>query len=137
MSYSVVEMFNFSMTGLCTAVARVSALRSSFNRVNHEWQHIKDIEKFIMLLLTLCTILRDFENASPLISCFLVNGWNNRSTSFWLFMDSLLAIKSVAILCKTDMVSLMTSYRPNPYETILLISGLLLPFKFATSWCVL
>ena len=45
MSYSVVEMFNFSMTGLCKAVARVSALRSSFNRVNHEWQHIKDIEK--------------------------------------------------------------------------------------------
>ena len=27
-------------------------------------------------------ILSDFENASPLISCFLVNGWNNRSTSF-------------------------------------------------------
>ena len=27
-------------------------------------------------------ILRDFENAPPLISCFLVNGWNNRSTSF-------------------------------------------------------
>ena len=68
-------------------------------------------------------MLRDFENASPLISCLIIRGP--------------VRLESVRISCKTVVETLMTSYRPNGYQTTLLTKGLLLPFKFETSWCSL
>lgn len=100
----VVSRLRFMSKWLCRflVIVYIYFLIIFTEQTTHNWQCNKSWSGLLMyILFVFCHNLLQrrilSENTSPLtsISCFLCNGWNNTSISFWIFMKRLIATRII------------------------------------------